>query len=503
MPARIKTATDLALRAIEGLRKAARSPNIYGYEPHAKQLQFHQSPARGRLFIGGNRSGKTVGGATESCWRALGEHPYLSVPPPPTYGRVVGVDWTDGVEKIVRPEISRWLPPSKIRGGSWEVGYDSQLKTLTLENGSTIEFMSYEQKTAAFAGTSRHWIWFDEEPPQEIWAECLLRLLDTGGDWWITMTPVEGMTWTYDDIYERSNPLNDNYDPNIFSVEVDSDMNPHINPGEIDVLLAGLSDDEKKARQHGQYIQRGGLIYPNFNPIIHVIQPIDPRQLNPVDWMHFSSMDHGYANPTSWHWHAINREKKMVVYDEYYVREQIVKVHAENVLLRDSNHGVAPTYRVGDPSIRNVDPVTGTSVHMEYAEHGVPILLGNNDFVAGSNAVRTKFGSPTIPPTLYICSNNIMLIHELKRYRRALWPNRKMDREKNQKEEPHKKDDHACDDLRYAVASRPEVEDFSLPEELYESAMKKIQRAYDSNTDPGTSIPDSRGLVDEILGTEW
>src|SRR5213078_4149038 len=121
-----------------------------------------------------------------------------------------------------KPEIARWLPPSALQNGSLEDSFNKQLRTLTLENESTIEFMSYEQDTEKFAGTSRHGIWFDEEPPQDIYTECLLRTLDVGGDVWITMTPVEGMTWVYDDLY-IAGATSDEIDV----VEVGVEENPH------------------------------------------------------------------------------------------------------------------------------------------------------------------------------------------------------------------------------------------------------------------------------------
>lgn len=498
---RIKTDLELKRQVVEGLRNAARRPNIYGYDPHSQQLVFHKSLARKKLFIGGNRSGKTVGGAAESVFRATGKHPYREVPSPPTYGRICSVDFKMGVEKIVRPEVARWLPPSEIKGGSWEEGYNKELRTLSLENGSSIEFMSYDQDLEKFAGTSRHWTWFDEEPPEDIWTECLVRLVDTAGDWWITMTPVEGMTWTYDQIYERSNPAHDDHDSNILVVEVDSVMNPYINPGEMDILLAGLDKDERSARERGQYVQRGGLVYPNFNESIHVIDAVDAKELDPKYWFHFAHMDHGYTNPTSWHWSAINEEGRMIVYDEYYKTKDIVKVHAAEVLARNAQHIVLPSYNVGDPSIRNVDPITGTSIQIEYIENGVPIILGNNDFNAGSEIVRKKFGSPDSPATLFVtrtCSN---LIWELKRYRFATWANKKIERDKNPQEKPHKKNDHACDDLRYGVASRPLYEDFSVPEESNPRAGMGAVDPYHGRTDPGTVVHGD--MVDDILGREW
>lgn len=500
---KIKSDAELKLRIVEGLRTAARRPNIYGYVPHPKQEIFHKSQARGRQFIGGNRSGKTVGGGVESIWNATGKHPWRPVAPPPTHGRVVAIDFIEGVEKIVKPEIARWLPPSELINGSWEDSYRGDLRTLTLANGSTMEFMSYDQAVLKFAGTSRHWTWFDEEPPQDIFIECLMRLIDTGGSWWMTMTPVEGMTWTYDEIYEKANPAHPEYDPNLFVVEVDSHMNPHINEGEISKLLAGLDANERKARLHGQYIQRGGLIYPNFNEAVHVINPVHPAELHPDHWLHFASMDQGINNPTSWHWHAINREGKMITYDEYYKANEIVEVHAAEVLIREANHRITPAYRVGDPSIKNRDPVTGTSVLIAYTDAGVDIMLGNNDVIAGINSVRRKLGGPDLPPSWFICANNPMLIWEMKRYRWALWANKKMDREKNPKEEPHKKDDHAVDDARYAIASRPEVEDLRVPEQSRRPAGGGSVSPYHGRTDPATTRPDPKYVLDDILGSEW
>lgn len=505
--AKIKSQSELVRTLSQGLKQAARRPNIHGYKPHDKQVSFHSSGARGKLFIGGNRSGKTVGGATEAIWRATGKHPYRAVPPPPTYGRVVSVDFLNGVEKIVRPEIARWLPPSEIEGGSWETGYNKELRTLTLANGSKIEFMSYDQDLDKFAGTSRHWVWFDEEPPKDIHTECLLRLVDTGGDWWITMTPVDGMTWVYDDIYEAGNPNNANYDPNIMVLEVDTTQNPHINPGELDTLLAGLDANEKKARLHGQFVQRAGLIYPTFNESIHVVDPIIPSDLNPRQWMHFNMMDHGFSNATAWLWAAVDDEGRIIVYEEYYKQREIVKIHAQNVLATNGRLKVNPTYSVGDPSIRNTDPITGTSVLLEYLEHGIPIILGNNDFKAGAEAVRRRlggtFGNVTLPVGLYITRNCSNLIWEMKRYRFALWAHKKMDREKNLKEEAHKKDDHACDALRYGIASRPQVEDFSVPEEPFKRRAHMSVDPYSERVDYDVVGLSNRNVVDDYLGEVW
>lgn len=445
------------------LKSTATRPTIYGYEPYidphtgqSPQLRFHSCQKKGRLFIGGNRSGKTVSGATEAIMWLIGQHRWIKTPEPPVRGRCVSVDFTNGVEKIVKPEVARWIPPSALKNGSWEASFDKETKTLHLDNGSFLEFMSYDQDVDKFAGTSRHFIWFDEEPPEEIFDECMMRLIDTGGHWWLTMTPVEGMTWVYEDIYV---PGFEKGDDHIEVIVVDSEMNPYVSATEREILFSFLTDDEKKARQKGTFVQLGGLVYPMFKEELHVI----PYFVPPKEWLWVRSMDHGFTNPTSWHWSAIDPEGRVFVFDEYYQSGKVVAEHAAAVHGVTSKYQREPNYSVGDPSIRNTDPITGTSVLLEYMDFGIPIVLGNHDQKAGINRVARYFLGRTIEekqyPMLFICDNNVELIRELKRLRWATWANKKDDKKKNKKEEQHKKDDHACDDLRYLISSRPEMDD--------------------------------------------
>ena len=475
--------TKSALRVLaEGMRAQVARPNIYGYEPHERQIEFHSSTARKRLFLGGNRSGKTVGGATESVMWLTGKHPYLQTPPPPVRGRCVSVDFLNGVEKIVKPEVARWLPASELSGGSWEKAFNKELRLLTLANGSFLEFMSYDQDVDKFAGTSRHFIWFDEEPPRDIYIECLQRLLDTAGSFWITMTPVDGMSsWIYDELYEKSRE-----DTDIKVVEVSMDDNPHVNWGEANVLLSGLTEDELEARRQGKFVQIGGLIYKMFDPNKHVI---DEFQV-PIDWLHVAGMDHGFSNPTAWIWAAINGDGRVVVYDEYYVSGKIVREHAYAVHEINKRHGLVPEYNVGDPSIRNVDPITGTSILLEYMEYGIPIVLGNNDQKAGINRVARYLEGVSGVPQLYITRNCTNLIREIARLRWSQWANRKSRDDKNKKEEQHKKDDHAADALRYLISSRPELDNGT-----------EVPARVNDSFGASKALMDPHNLIDEELQT--
>ena len=502
---KVKTTADFMAQLSKSLKNAALSPDINRYLPHEKQEEFHASQAKTRLFIGGNRSGKTVGGATEAVFYLTGRHPFKETPPPPIRGRCVSVDFLNGVEKIVRPEIAKWLPLSELRGSSWRSAYDKQLRTLWLENGSFLEFMSYDQDLDKFAGTSRHFIWFDEEPPKDIYTENRMRLLDVGGSAWITMTPVEGMTWLYDDIYIAAR---ENY--NIKVVEVDQGENPYLNHAERDEFLSGLNKDEKKARVQGKFVQIGGLVYKNFTEK-NIVEPFSP----PKEWLHVAGMDHGFNNPTAWLWAAINPAGDIYIYDEHYESGKVISYHAQAVIGKESTHSRRPDYRVGDPSIRARDAITGTSVHIEYIEHGVPIVLGNNDVHAGINRVARLIEGSTVSdsdgnniniPKLYVTRNCVNLIHELYRYRWSTWSTKKMNFEKNKKEDPHKKNDHAADALRYIISSRPEIEDGSIPEiprlEGSNPAVDPYTARIDEDISPGLRRHSGRG-IDETLGGEW
>lgn len=490
--------TRTALRTLtEGLRAQVLRPNLYGYKPHEKQIEFHGSTAHKRLFLGGNRSGKTVGGATEAVMWLTGKHPYIQTPSPPVRGRCVSVDFVNGVEKIVKPEIARWMPASELLGGSWEKAFSKETRILTLTNGSTLEFMSMDQDVDKFAGTSRHFIWFDEEPPRDVYIECLQRLLDTSGSFWITMTPVDGMSsWIYDELYLAAKE-----DTNVKVVEVQMDDNPYVNWGDANVLLSGLTDEELEARRKGKFIQIGGLIYKMFDPSKHVRDEVTI----PDDWLLVAGMDHGFSNATAWLWAGVNKDGRVVVFDEYYKSGEIIRTHAEEVHRINQEHGRYPDYYVGDPSIRNIDPITGTSVLIEYTDYGIPIVLGNNDQKAGINRVARYLTGVNGVPQLIITRNCTNLIREIARLRWAHWANKKSRDDKNKKEEQHKKDDHAADALRYLIASRPELDSGthapkSAPMDKH-GATTAVS-ADDRYDDELTSVSTQK-VYDPNLGDDW
>jgi phage terminase large subunit-like protein len=59
---------------------------------------------------------------------------------------------------------------------------------------SLLGFKSYDQKRQSFQGTAKHVIWLDEEPPMDVYSECMLRTMTTNGLMLCTFTPLLGLS---------------------------------------------------------------------------------------------------------------------------------------------------------------------------------------------------------------------------------------------------------------------------------------------------------------------
>lgn len=485
------TTDDIVAMLASGIKQQARKPNILAYKPHEKQSTFHQMDKKGRLYIGGNRSGKSYGSVAEDIWWLTRRHPYIKIPDEPIRGRLVAVDFTQGVEQIIFPILKGLLAPSDLINGSWEDSYSASKRVLTLQNKSTLEFMSYEQDTEKFAGTSRHFVHFDEEPPLHIFNECLARLVDTKGYWWCSMTPVEGLTWTFEKIYE---PAKLGLIPHYGVVEVDMLDNPHLDRESIEQFLSGLDDDERAAREHGQYRQLGGLVYKKFDPKIHVVEPFIP----PVDWRWYLSLDHGYNNPTAVLWHAVSPDNRVVTFDEWYYNEKTLDEVAHGVLAKIKAHGKDPELKCADPAIAQRSAHNGTSIQTEYATRGLYLALGNNDVSTGVAKIQNylRFMPGTTQPRYTITENCVNYINEMKKLRWKTWASKKMQYNNNAQETIHKKDDHACDSARYFFSFLPDLTPMQYETDKTPDEATILEGAKIAKAAGGTPV---YGSIDQVL----
>lgn len=480
------------------LKKAASARNLENYIPHEKQQLFHSSTTTGSLYIGGNRSGKTVGGVVEDIWRLLGKHPFKKVPPAPIRGRIVAVDFPNGVAKIILPIFKQWLPESALINGRWEDSWSAVNRTLTLANGSFVEFMSYDQETDAFAGTSRHFVHFDEEPPQHVFTECKMRLIDTAGDWYITMTPVEGMTWVYEDLYE-----NHEIDQNLTVVEVDMEENPYLTPTAIEIAMQGLSEEEKLARKQGRFVQLSGLVFRTFDPERNLIAAPNVAEFTGSDWRIITAMDHGFRNPTAWLWNAVHTSGLVITFHEHYASEMTVDEHAAEVKRIEKELKITGLVdlRVGDPAIKQRSGLTGNSVQTQYRMHGINIVCGNNDVSGGLVKMNEYFKQGL----WQISEECRYLMREIRQYRWKTWESHKIAARNNLRDEPQKKNDHAIDGERYMFSFMPDLR--PVNEAAEDKTRKMISHGRQLNAKVGAIFDGMRFTLpmgpERVSATPW
>lgn len=442
---------DLITEFLNRLERVADKPTIYGYEPNDNQNLFHMCDARGRVVLGGNRSGKSYGSVVEMLLWALNIHPYLETPKPPLRLRHVAVDRPNGIDKILRDLYRELCPPEVLLGGSFEKAWKLEPPMLLFANGTFIEFMSYEQDLDKHAGTSRHAVAFDEEPDPAIFDENLMRLVDTRGKWWIAQTPIEGISWVYMDMYEPI--MEEGRDLPVEIFKFPTRENKHIDLQALDELTFRLSEDDKKVRTEGDFVALTGLIFPYSRQVHRRKVHYNPNL--PV----YASMDHGLRNPTCWLWYQIDGDGTIYVLKEYYEKGKYVAEHIRAIKLIESINNWEPLYRVGDPSIQNRVPTADRvdqSVQTEYANNGIFITLGNNDVDAGINRIAALLRPADFEtPRLFIDVECTNLDKEFRMYRWEDWANKKTSVNKGPKTAPKKRDDHGMDALRYFCMSRP------------------------------------------------
>lgn len=90
------------------------------------------------------------------------------------------------------------VPREDIGSITWKRGIADFIDTIAIRSQfggwSSLGLKSYEQGRGAFEGTAKDLIWYDEEPPLEIYTEGSVRLMTRRGLALMTFTPLEGMS---------------------------------------------------------------------------------------------------------------------------------------------------------------------------------------------------------------------------------------------------------------------------------------------------------------------
>lgn len=406
------------------------------YNPHKKQIEFHKlgKQVKERIFMAGNRCGKTYCGSMEMAMHLTGRYPKTwhgktFTSPINAWAASVSIEATRDILQISylgTADIAGCIPKECIHHITYRRGISGAIDTLYIKHKSggisTLGFKSYDQGREKFQGTSKDLIHLDEEPDIGIYEECLLRTLDTGGLIMLTMTPLKGLS----DICQHF--MQDLTNKNKKIIQASWDDTNHLSNNEKELLRKSLRPHEIEAREKGIPSLGSGKIYPIKEEDITV----KPFTI-PNHYKRCFGMDFGWSNPTAIVWAAIDPETDIIyIYDSYAVSE---KSPAEHSIFIKEKGAYIPG--VCDPAGGMSMQANGISLIDLYAKAGIYLTKADNSVEAGIMQVYELMNEGKIK----VFSNLEPFWREFRLYRR------------NEKGQIVKKDDHLMDAFRYLIIS--------------------------------------------------
>lgn len=361
------------------------------YAPYPKQFLFHAMGAHKteRLLSAGNQLGKTWSGAHEAAFHATGLYPAWwtgRVWDRPTKGWVGGESSTvvrDTSQKLLLGDISTGeenlgtgiIPKDRILKVTYARGVAGGVDTVTIKHvsggTSVIKFKSYEMQRQKWQGDTIDWIWFDEEPPLDIYTEGVARYTATRGMAWMTFTPLKGMSSV---VKRFKNEKNDRRDEVIMTFHDAF----HLTEDDLADLRSKYPEHEHDTRINGVPMHGEGRIY----QVAESAMLVDPFQL-PEYWPRIVGLDLGHGeHPTAAVWMAWDRDTDTVyVYRTYRKKGGSIPDHASAL----QSGGRIPVAWPHDANAK--DKLEGKTVKSHYETRGVNMLSTHAQMPDGSNSV--------------------------------------------------------------------------------------------------------------------
>lgn len=300
----------------EMTRRRAEDPLAH-FEPHEVQKRFIRSVLYGEkeenYYLGGNRSGKTDAGSFIGATLARfgypddsplspryvrGQDSEVSVRDRATSGWVSALDFATSRD-TVQPKYfdNGFVPPSATHRPfipQHEIlEWRQNDQVLKLKNGSILGFKSADSGRLKYQGAEKNWVHIDEEHPEGIYNEIVIRVGATRLNVYTTATilPPEGsniggITWLFPRVIR---PWQKGDTPKIGIFRASIYDNPHIDKGEIERLEARFPPNtvQGRIRLGGELIpgMAGARIYGSFERGLNTVaeQPL-VNPYRPLVW---------------------------------------------------------------------------------------------------------------------------------------------------------------------------------------------------------------------------
>lgn len=328
---------EALLKVLQAEREQRRRTNrIAFYAPYPKQASFHVAGAkyRERLLRAGNQLGKTYSGAAELSYHLTGEYPdwwkgrVWSRPVNWWAGGKDGISVRDSVATLLLGKPgdrgTGFIPKRAIENISNSRGIADGVDSVTVRHVSggvsRLVFKTYDQGRERWQAATLDGVWFDEEPPEDIYMEGLTRTNATGGMVFMTFTPLLGMSNVVRRFLTETSP--DRHDTNMTIEDAE-----HIPAEERARIIASYPPHEREARTKGVPILGSGRIFPVAEEEIAIDAFPIPRY-----WAHIGAMDFGWDHPFAAVKVAYDTEGDVVYLTHCFrAREQTPLEHVRNI----------------------------------------------------------------------------------------------------------------------------------------------------------------------------
>jgi phage terminase large subunit-like protein len=275
------------------------------YRPYPKQVEFHNSGVakRERALIAGNQLGKTLAAGHEMAFHLTGIYPEwwqgkrYKKPIRCWVAGVTGESTRDNPQRILLGPVgnmgSGTIPKVHIVKTSSARGVPDAVETVLVRHVSggvsQATFKSYSDGREKWQGETLEEIWFDEEPPPEIYTEGLTRTNATKGGVFCTFTPLLGMSDVVMRFWQHRNH------PDRGMVLMTIEDVGHYTREEKTRIIEAYPEHEREARANGIPMLGSGRIYPVAESVIKEATIEVPSLWPQIIGMDFGWQDHPTA----------------------------------------------------------------------------------------------------------------------------------------------------------------------------------------------------------------
>ena len=294
------------MKMLEARARMRAENQLATYRPYAKQQEFHTAGAnpkiRERLLIAGNQLGKTYSAAYETAMHLTGR--YQDDWPGARFADPV-IGWAasetsqstrDSVQRLLLGQVGSWgtgaIPADCVMETKRAAhGVADAIETILVKHvtggTSRVTLKTYDQGRERWQGETLDFVWFDEEPPEDLYIEGLTRTNATDGIVWITFTPLKGMSDVVKRFLIDKSPGTSVTTMTIHDAE-------HYTPEQRAAIIASYPSHVREARAMGTPTLGSGRIYPVDETLI----TCEPFAI-PAHWVQIGGLDFGWDHPSA------------------------------------------------------------------------------------------------------------------------------------------------------------------------------------------------------------